>query len=71
LLRHVGDQLGSNAGRLDALSPLCQLARGYVIASRDPDGRHPANFRELAVGGQLWLRFSQGRARTRIEDVSE
>jgi exodeoxyribonuclease VII large subunit len=71
LLRRRHDQLGQNAGRLDALSPLGQLARGYVIASHDPAGRDPADFSELAVGDQLWLRFSQGRARTRIEKVSE
>ena len=71
LLRHLDDRLGRNAGRLDALSPLRQLARGYVIASRDPAGHHPAAFDELTVGGELWLRFSQGRARTRIEDLPE
>jgi len=38
LLRRRNDQLGQNAGRLDALSPLGQLARGYVIASRDSAG---------------------------------
>jgi len=71
LLRRLEDQLGRNAGRLDALSPLSQLARGYVIASRDPAGGRPADFSELAVGEQLWLRFAKGRARTRIEDLSE
>ena len=71
LLRRLQDQLGRNAGRLDALSPLSQLARGYVIASRDPAGGRPADFSELAVGEQLWLRFAKGRARTRIEDLSE
>jgi exodeoxyribonuclease VII large subunit len=71
LLRRRHDQLGSSAGQLDALSPLGQLARGYVIASRDPAGRHLADFTELAAGDQLWLRFSRGRACTRVEEVSE
>ena len=53
------------------LSPLNQLARGYVIASRDPQGRDPAEFSELAPGKQLWLRFSAGRARTRVEEIAE
>jgi exodeoxyribonuclease VII large subunit len=71
LLRRLGDQLARDAGQLDALSPLNQLARGYVIASRDPQGRDPVEFSELAPGKQLWLRFSAGRARTRIEEIAE
>ena len=71
LLRRLEDQLARSAGQLDALSPLNQLARGYVIASRDPHGRNLAEFSQLAPGGQLWLRFSAGRARTRVEEISE
>jgi exodeoxyribonuclease VII large subunit len=71
LLRRLGDQLARDAGQLDALSPLNQLARGYVIASRDPQGRDPVEFSELAPGEQLWLRFSAGRARTRVEEIAE
>lgn len=71
LLRQRGDRLAHAAGQLDALSPLGQLARGYVIASRDARGREIADFTGLASGDRLWLRFSQGRVRTRVEDVSE
>lgn len=71
LLRQRGDRLARAAGQLDALSPLGQLARGYVIASRDVEGREIADFAGLASGDRLWLRFSQGRVRTRVEDVSE
>jgi hypothetical protein len=28
-------------------------------------------FNELAPGRQLWLRFSAGRARTRVEEIAE
>jgi exonuclease VII large subunit len=58
-------------GQLDALSPLGQLARGYVIASRDAQGRDVVDFAGLAKGDQLWLRFRRGRVRTRIEELSE
>ena len=71
LLRRLADQLARSAGQLDALSPLNQLARGYVIASHDPHGRDLAEFSQLAPGGQLWLRFSAGRARTRVEEITE
>lgn len=71
LLRQRGDRLARAAGQLDALSPLGQLARGYVIASRDADGRQVAHFADLAAGDRLWLRFSGGRVRARIEELSE
>jgi exodeoxyribonuclease VII large subunit len=71
LLQQVGARLAQGAGQLDALSPLNQLARGYVIASRDPLSREPVSFSELVPGGRLWLRFSAGRARTRIEEISD
>jgi len=70
-LRRLGDQLAGAAGQLDALSPLGQLARGYVIASFDPHGRELAEFSALAPGRELWLRFNAGRARTRIEELSK
>ncbi len=71
LLRHLGDQLGQGAGRLAALSPLSQLARGYVIPSRDPDSRQVVSFGEVAPGTELWLRFREGRVRTRVDEVTE
>jgi exodeoxyribonuclease VII large subunit len=70
IIRQQGDRLARSAGQLDALSPLGQLARGYVIASRDAQGREVADFARLAKGDQLWLRFHQGRVRTRVEELS-
>ncbi len=63
------ERLGLAAGQLHALSPLAQLARGYVLASRDHDGHEPAAFAGLAIGDPLWLRFREGRVRSRIEAV--
>ena len=71
LQRHLDYRLAQAAGRLDALSPLNQLSRGYVIASQDAQGQQLSRFATLAPGDQLWLHFSEGRARTRIEEVSE
>ncbi|MCM2265754.1 MAG: exodeoxyribonuclease VII large subunit [Desulfuromonadales bacterium] len=71
LLRQQGDRLARAVGQLDALSPLGQLARGYVIASRDAEGRKVVRLADLTEGDHLWLRFSQGLARTRVEEVSE
>lgn len=69
LLRQQADQLALAAGRLNALSPLSQLERGYVIASREQDGPGLVESTALARGDELWLRFARGRARARVEVV--
>ncbi len=69
LMRQYADSLGMAAGRLDALSPLLQLDRGYVIASHEPGCSGLVSTADLKPGDQLWLRFARGQARTRVEDV--
>ncbi len=69
VMRHQSDRLASVAGRLNALSPLAQLERGYAIASRERDGTGLVASSELMQGDEVWLRFSRGRALTRVEGV--
>ncbi|MDT8442028.1 MAG: exodeoxyribonuclease VII large subunit [Desulfuromonadales bacterium] len=71
LLRQRADQLATHAGRLEALSPLRQLARGYAIVSRERDGAGLDSVKALRVGDPLWVRLSDGRLRSRIEEVEE
>lgn len=71
LHRHAADRLALAAGRLDAFSPLKQLQRGYAIASRERDGRVLNTVAGLEPGKELWLRFADGRARARVEDVEK
>ena len=68
-MRQYEDGLAVAAGRLDALSPLQQLDRGFVIASSDRDGVGLTSTENLNPGDPLWLRFSRGRAAVRVEDV--
>ena len=68
-MRQYADGLATAAGRLEALSPLRQLDRGFVIASRERDGAGLRTAEELNPGDPLWLRFSRGRAAVRVEDV--
>ncbi|MBI3466157.1 MAG: hypothetical protein HY000_24350, partial [Planctomycetes bacterium] len=58
------------AAKLDALSPLLVLARGYSLTQRLPDGRLIRDASELQVGDQIATRFAAGRAISRIEEVS-
>jgi exodeoxyribonuclease VII large subunit len=70
-LSHNQDRLAIAAGRLTALSPLQQLARGFAIVSRDRDGSGLTSTQSLAAGDRLWLRFAEGRAVARVEEVDE
>ena len=55
------------AGRLDALSPLKTLARGYSVATR-PDGQIITSAQDAPPGTLLKLRLAQGELRTRVEE---
>jgi exodeoxyribonuclease VII large subunit len=52
-------------GKLDALSPLRVLERGYSITTR-PDGRAVRAAEEVGVGDELEVRLSRGRLRTMV-----
>jgi exodeoxyribonuclease VII large subunit len=54
--------------RLEALSPLAVLGRGYAIVE-GPDGRIRTEVTALRAGEQGTLRMRDGRAGVRIESV--
>ncbi|MBA2565286.1 MAG: exodeoxyribonuclease VII large subunit, partial [Gemmatimonadetes bacterium] len=58
--------LREQAGRLDALSPLATLERGYAIVEKMPERRVVRGAGELRVGDELRLRFLRGEARARV-----
>ena len=55
------------ASRLDALSPLSVLGRGYAIAIHDESGRALRKSDEATVGDRITLRLSEGTLKTRVE----
>ena len=65
-LRVARARLAGDAERLQALSPLAVLERGYTIARRE-DGVVVRSSAEVAVGDALDLTFRRGGARVRIE----
>lgn len=71
VLRCYWDKLASVSGRLDTLSPLSQLKRGAVIASRLKDGKAISSVKGLSSGDRIWLRFSDGRVETLIQKIEE
>jgi exodeoxyribonuclease VII large subunit len=62
-------QVQTLAARLDALSPLSTLARGYSIA-RDADGHTLSSVDEFPIGDGFTLLVRDGRVQARTENAS-
>lgn len=67
-MRH---RLGTLAARLDALSPLAILGRGYALAWKLPGRALVRDARTLAPGDEIELRFGHGAARAAIAAIEE
>jgi exodeoxyribonuclease VII large subunit len=69
-LREARAHVAAQAGRLDALSPLACLARGYAIVRRGAaDGPVVQDATALAPGDAVTLVLAHGRANARIIDT--
>ena len=62
-------EFGSNAARLEVLSPLNTLSRGYAIATKKMDGQVVVDAAQLTAGNRLWIRFHRGSAECCVETV--
>ncbi len=68
-LEIIRQLFGDNAARLEVLSPLKTLARGYAIAARGDDGTVVTDAAVLAIGEQVLLRLHKGRVSCRVESL--
>lgn len=59
-----------SAARLDSMSPLKVLSRGYSYATGE-DQKIISSVRALAPGQKIRIRFEDGSARAEIKDISE
>ena len=74
--QHVGEKvltagqhrLANAAARLDAMSPLKVLGRGYAIALRE-DGSAVRRAADLAVGDSVSVRFAEGKANCEVTAI--
>nr|QNO55367.1 exodeoxyribonuclease 7 large subunit [Methanosarcinales archaeon ANME-1 ERB7] len=55
-------------GKLDALSPLAILDRGYSICSRLPDGKIVRSIEDVSVGDALTILFADGEATSEVKE---
>jgi exodeoxyribonuclease VII large subunit len=62
-------EFGDKAARLEVLSPLKTLARGYAIATCGSSGTVVTDAGQLAVGEQLTLKLFLGQVKCRIEEL--
>jgi exodeoxyribonuclease VII large subunit len=59
-------RLTEQAIKLEAISPLRVLARGYAIALREENGRAALSASELEAGDKLRLRLHEGQVRVEV-----
>lgn len=61
-------QLAHQTGRLNALSPLAVLERGYSIAHRLPEETIVKDAASLSIGDRLRITFAKGQSVCRVEE---
>jgi len=66
-LRWARERLGATEARLDALSPLAVLERGYGIVRRE-DGRVVRRAADVELGDGLEILLAEGRLKARVEE---
>ena len=67
-LRTRGEALGNAATRLDDLSPLTSLARGFALVEHVANKHLVRDSNELQPGDKLQLRFRRGSAICSVEE---
>ncbi len=70
LLQGASNRLGSLEDRLDAVSPLGTLRRGYAIVERD-DGRVVTDARDVGASDELAVRLRGGRLHVHVDSKEE
>ncbi len=68
-LNHGKKQVGVLAGKLDALSPLGVVARGYVLAEKDD--KLVKSINDVAIDDDVSLKVSDGVITVKVTGVSE
>ena len=70
-LSHRGERLASMAQRLDALSPLSTLARGYAVVTLSTTGALVRDATKVAAGARIRVRCSRGALAARVEGTCD
>ncbi len=65
------ERLAARAARLDAVSPMRVLGRGYSLTRPVDDRRCLRDAKDVSVGDVIETRLARGRLVSRVEDVTE
>jgi exodeoxyribonuclease VII large subunit len=63
--------LAERAGRLESLSPLAVLKRGYSVTTLERDGSVVRSIEQVAAGDLLRTRLAEGELTSRAETISD
>jgi exodeoxyribonuclease VII large subunit len=69
LVRDRRAGIAAAAGKLETLSPLAVLGRGYSLTSRASDGRLVRTSADIRAGDEIVTRFHQGSARSVVQKL--
>ncbi len=69
LLRDQQSRVGAISGKLDTLSPLSVLGRGYSLTTDEKSNRLIADAEQLQPGQQLRTRFAKGTVLSTIDTI--
>ena len=69
--RHSRDRFTTLSGKLESLSPLAVLARGYSVTTHSDDGQLILSSDTLSVGEQITSRLAHGHVVSRIEQLGK
>ncbi|NJD91458.1 MAG: exodeoxyribonuclease VII large subunit [Geobacter sp.] len=69
-LEAAGKALAVNSGRLEALSPLSILSRGYAVARKYPEGTTVRHVEQLVKGEAIELILADGSAHCSVNIIS-
>ena len=70
-LDNAGLEFSALAGKLDALSPLKVMDRGYSITYKLPSMKTVKDSSELKSGDQVLINFFKGRAKCSVDETEE
>ena len=68
-LQQQREQIGAISARLESLSPLSVLSRGYSVTTKDGQALRSTN--EVSVGDTISTKLDDGTAISRVEAISD
>jgi exodeoxyribonuclease VII large subunit len=70
MLRTYSGELATIAGKIESLSPLAVLARGYTITQDAKSRVALRSAKDVRVGQSLVTRFANGEATSKVESIN-